>query len=1436
MPHKHKKSNGLKNDVLGVEKKENPPETPAILPATKYKEIRGNEADALRSIYSTDFEDVEVRQAAWHQASESSFQMHLRASSNPDVSVVLLVSLPATYPKTIPNLTVQGLDDLRKGAKSRIKDVIDTKPKILLGSEMIYELALSIQDILEDVAISQAEDKDMPSLEEERIVQEAAAIQQAEEQKQEERRKQEQATAEQEKALQTLIESKIKQRQRVKEQVSRRRSKVALEHNESFDSSEDSSETVSFDPPLVMNDYDERPITFQAVFGKTLIASAPHKATFTVRPVSPGNGTRVPLLVLKELFIREKGSGHDIRQEIRASEDKLEILKRLKHPNLVDFIGFKIYRPPDPEAFHEGTWHIYTLFEYANKGSLSELLDMVGSLTADTARPWMIQLLDAIEYYHRNGIVHGNIHSGRVLLFRTQSNNTILKLLSGVGGKHFPVPSGAKRTLTFLAVSVLDTHQSSHREFQAKHKTDDFDEAGRLGRGGFGQVVKARNKLDGGFYAIKKISSKSGIALKDTLSEIMLLSRLNHPYVVRYFTAWLERDCHAIDEEAVSSTEANSPHPEDDVDFGYSASGLDFISSKGYPDIEFGYESDGQDHTDIASEESGHHRPQSLSKTDEGSNLQRQRSGSSSHIVTTTLYIQMEYCEKHPWYYSSEADNIFIDVANNPRIGDFGLATTGQFTMAVRSSNVTDIGGNYTRSVGTTYYVAPEMKSASLGQYNEKVDTAMERDRTLQMVREKVHTLPSTFEVPEKAIQGEIIESLLSHRPSERPTAAELLQSDKIPLQVEEEMFRKAIMGILSDRNSPDYNKILSAIFSQPTRKFEDIAWDMDARGTPSVNEVLLQSLVKEKLSSIFRKHGAIETTRSSLFPRSEHYPSGVVRLLDPSGNLVQLPYDLTLPNARSISRLDSSIEKTFTFGTVYRESIHGGAPRGHHEVDFDMISHNTLDLALKEAEVMKVLDEILNEFPSLRSAPMCFHINHSDLLDAILSFCRISPQQKPLVKEIISKLNIGPYSIQKIRSELRSPTIGVASTSVDDLARFDFRDSPDKALKRLRTIMEGTEFTDRLAPIFARLNAVVSYLKGFRVKRKVYVNPLSSLNDKFFRGSVLFQCVSDTKRRDVFAAGGRYDSLIQEFHPKVLYSGNQRHAVGFNLGWEKLYLSMSNYLKGSNKAFLKQGETEISGIWRSRRCDVLVASFDPAVLRTVGVGVVQDLWANGISAELSVDASSLEEIITRYRNDNHSWVVIVKQDSMERGVKVKNISTKEEYEVRSSELAAWLLNEIRIRNQRERLTNAGKPLKHLYHRESSVPAGEKDPDVRILTAIHRNKKMNRRNIIEAAIRESRSVMDRALDGPIAAIDTRDDILEALRDIRLSDPDRWRTLIQNCPLTERKYMAQVHEMLNDLANERRDPQDGKEKYKNAFIYNYRTGSCIYYDLSRSNEK
>lgn len=478
----------------------------------------------------------------------------------------------------------------------------------------------------------------------------------------------------------------------------------------------------------------------------------------------------------------------------------------------------------------------------------------------------------------------------------------------------------------------------------------------------------------------------------------------------------------------------------------------------------------------------------------------------------------------------------------------------------------------------------------------------MERDQTLRSIREKHHNLPATFQQSEKVLQGQIIESLLSHIPDERPTASELLSSGKIPLQVEEETFRRAMVHLLSDPNSPDYKKILSAIFSQSPKKFEDIAWDIDSKAVPAANELLAQGLVKEKLTSIFRRHGALETARQMLFPRSQHYSAGAVRLLDASGNLLQLPFDLTVPNARAIPRQDPSLEKTFAFGTVYRESSHGSEPRTHREVDFDIVSHNTLDLALKEAEVIKVLDEIIEEFPPLRSAHMCFLINHSDLLQLIMEFCRITPSQIPLVKDVVSKLNVGKWTMQKIRSELRSPAIGVASTSLDDLARFDFRgklhgfaftalmlisdlDSLKETQRRLHNIMEGTEHAERIPPIFARLNVLMTYLQSFGIKRKVYINPLSSLHDKFYRGSILFQCIFDNKRRDVFAAGGRYDRLIQEFSPRVLTSRPQAHAVGFNLSSDRLGSSMTEYL--NTRAPSKESDMGGETYWTTRRVSI---------------------------------------------------------------------------------------------------------------------------------------------------------------------------------------------------------------------------------------------------------
>jgi translation initiation factor 2-alpha kinase 4 len=117
--------------------------------------------------------------------------------------------------------------------------------------------------------------------------------------------------------------------------------------------------------------------------------------------------------------------------------------------------------------------------------------------------------------------------------------------------------------------------------------------------------------VDGRTYAIKKIKQKTASALTEVLSEVMLLSRLNHPCVVRYYTAWPEEDNSMFSEaEEDGSITFDMDDSESDSDvspgdtgnagFQKSTGGLDFISSSGYPKIEFGSDDESENEDDGA--------------------------------------------------------------------------------------------------------------------------------------------------------------------------------------------------------------------------------------------------------------------------------------------------------------------------------------------------------------------------------------------------------------------------------------------------------------------------------------------------------------------------------------------------------------------------------------------------------------------------------------------------------------------------------------------------------------------------------------------------------------------------------------------------------------------------------------------------------------------
>ncbi|KAJ2597808.1 eukaryotic translation initiation factor 2-alpha kinase [Coemansia sp. RSA 1722] len=88
---------------------------------------------------------------------------------------------------------------------------------------------------------------------------------------------------------------------------------------------------------------------------------------------------------------------------------------------------------------------------------------------------------------------------------------------------------------------LSSTEERFIRPSSSRYRAD-FEEIEFLGKGGFGSVVKARNRIDGRYYAIKKIKldARDTESNKKIFREVTTLSRLHHQNVVRYYTTWVE--------------------------------------------------------------------------------------------------------------------------------------------------------------------------------------------------------------------------------------------------------------------------------------------------------------------------------------------------------------------------------------------------------------------------------------------------------------------------------------------------------------------------------------------------------------------------------------------------------------------------------------------------------------------------------------------------------------------------------------------------------------------------------------------------------------------------------------------------------------------------------------------------------------------------------
>ncbi|XP_061598878.1 eIF-2-alpha kinase GCN2 isoform X1 [Cololabis saira] len=106
---------------------------------------------------------------------------------------------------------------------------------------------------------------------------------------------------------------------------------------------------------------------------------------------------------------------------------------------------------------------------------------------------------------------------------------------------------------------ILNTPFSSGFQRQLSRYYIEFEELQLLGKGAFGAVIKVQNKLDGCYYAVKRIQvNPASKQFRRIKGEVTLLSRLNHENIVRYYNAWIERH-EKPTIGALSSTDSSDP-------------------------------------------------------------------------------------------------------------------------------------------------------------------------------------------------------------------------------------------------------------------------------------------------------------------------------------------------------------------------------------------------------------------------------------------------------------------------------------------------------------------------------------------------------------------------------------------------------------------------------------------------------------------------------------------------------------------------------------------------------------------------------------------------------------------------------------------------------------------------------------------------------------
>ncbi|RMC00444.1 hypothetical protein DUI87_23054 [Hirundo rustica rustica] len=812
-------------------------------------------------------------------------------------------------------------------------------------------------------------------------------------------------------------------------------------------------------------------------------------------------------------------------------------------------------------------------------------------------------------------------------------------------------------------ISSASFFTETQRQFSRYY--NEFEELKLLGKGAFGAVIKVRNKLDGCYYAVKRIrinpTSKQFRRIK---GEVTLLSRLNHENIVRYYNAWIEKHESPVpivstsetteerrmppkagllilSTEETSDVETNAPPPclTSSVEWSTSCersssnkfSGADQESSDDDDDGDgvFSHsilpttDSESEIIFDNEDENSKGHSP------NEEDNEKNSHGGEDRTPVIQTvhyLYIQMEYCEKSTLRDTID-QGLYEDTSRLWRLfreildGLAYIHEKGMIHRDLKPVNIFLDSDDHVK-IGdfglATDYPANAVVSKQEENLSDGSAVSDPSGNLTGMVGTALYVSPevqgstkSTYNQKVDLFSLGIIFFEMCYHPMN--TASErifVLGQLRLPAIV----FPK------------DFDEVKHA------KQRLVITWllnhDPAARPTavellksehlppPQMEESELHEVLHHTLANVDGK--AYRTMMSQIFAQR----------ISPA---IDYTYDsdmLKIPFARFVARNNIANLKRYCIERVFRpRKLDRCHPKELLECAFDIIT-STGNSFLPIAEAIYAISEIIQEFSVLQERNYSIYLNHTALLKAILLHCGI-PEDK-LNQVYIILYDAVTEKLTKREVEAKFCNLSLTSASLSRLYKF-------------------IEQKGEASNVFPFLNTMIKQKPGVTQLMKHGMKDLEEIIGLLKQLGIKLQ--------------------IPQFRgPQTV--GPVPSAVGVSIAIDKITAAVSSV----------EDSVSVSS------CDLLVVSAGQMSMGRA-INIVQKFWTAGIPAEIMYDWSQSQEELQEYcRCSGITYVALVSEKEGSH-VKVKSFEKDRQTEKRilESDLVDHLVQKLKMKIGDER-------------------------------------------------------------------------------------------------------------------------------------------------------